>query len=473
MENIYKKYLSQTNNEYESLIDSDPKKFYTVIKNSKIYEGFTNTTRYKIFEKVSSNNLEVFYYTLELLRNAEKSGIVVSHKDALCYLSILLSGEEERCLSLKDNRDCVHMANLHKLKGLEAPIVILSESAFFMPPVEYRVEHLDTGSEGWVFAITEQTAKGTSFEYFNTDEFKDKKNAEKSAMFCEGDRLIYVGATRARNVLILCNQFYYKMQTKVYNSRWKPIIDNYNLSDFFNVFEPSKEKMEKEKLTVLSSDLYDEAAKESVLNDKTSEEKTYEIINPSSIKVSSKMADEQVVVSSEMVDMAETKKRRYAALIGTMVHRYMELIVSSKGTLSKEKAIKEILREYKMPVNDEFESNAADILKKVADKMENGGFTQENGSESDIFDILFSSEENCCEVPFCYRGEEDGESVIYNGVMDVIYKKDGKWHIVDYKTNLDGQNLDEKYKGQLDAYRKAFKEMTGEEAEARIYHISI
>ena len=52
LENIYKKYLSQTNNEYESLIDSDPKQFYTVIKNSNIYESFTNTTRYKIFEKV-------------------------------------------------------------------------------------------------------------------------------------------------------------------------------------------------------------------------------------------------------------------------------------------------------------------------------------------------------------------------------------------------------------------------------------
>ena len=51
IENIYKKYLSQSNNEYESLIDDDPKKFYTVIKNSKIYESFTNTTRYKIFEK--------------------------------------------------------------------------------------------------------------------------------------------------------------------------------------------------------------------------------------------------------------------------------------------------------------------------------------------------------------------------------------------------------------------------------------
>ena len=52
IDNIYKKYLSQTNSEYESLIDEDPKKFYTVIKNSKIYENFTNTTKYKIFEKV-------------------------------------------------------------------------------------------------------------------------------------------------------------------------------------------------------------------------------------------------------------------------------------------------------------------------------------------------------------------------------------------------------------------------------------
>ena len=52
IENIYKKFLSQANNEYETLIDDDPKKFYTVIKNSKIYETFTNITRYKIFEKV-------------------------------------------------------------------------------------------------------------------------------------------------------------------------------------------------------------------------------------------------------------------------------------------------------------------------------------------------------------------------------------------------------------------------------------
>ena len=66
IDNIYKKYLSQTNSEYESLIDEDPKKFYIVIKNSKIYENFTNTTKYKIFEKVCHMIKSINQYEISL-----------------------------------------------------------------------------------------------------------------------------------------------------------------------------------------------------------------------------------------------------------------------------------------------------------------------------------------------------------------------------------------------------------------------
>ena len=57
--------------------------------------------------------------------------------------------------------------------------------------------------------------------------------------------------------------------------------------------------------------------------------------------------------------------------------------------------------------------------------------------------------------------------------MDVIYCKEGKWHIVDYKTNIDGTELDKKYHSQLEAYIKAFKEITGNDADAKTYHIDI
>lgn len=57
--------------------------------------------------------------------------------------------------------------------------------------------------------------------------------------------------------------------------------------------------------------------------------------------------------------------------------------------------------------------------------------------------------------------------------MDVIYSRDGQWHIVDYKTNADGSDLDIKYQAQLSAYVKAFRATTGLDADALTYHIDI
>jgi ATP-dependent exoDNAse (exonuclease V) beta subunit len=58
--------------------------------------------------------------------------------------------------------------------------------------------------------------------------------------------------------------------------------------------------------------------------------------------------------------------------------------------------------------------------------------------------------------------------------MAVLYCSGDKWRIVDYKTKTDGKasdDLDKKYQGQLTAYEKAFKETTGEDAEALTYRI--
>jgi hypothetical protein len=41
----------------------------------------------------------------------------------------------------------------------------------------------------------------------------------------------------------------------------------------------------------------------------------------------------------------------------------------------------------------------------------------------------------------------------------------------DYKTNADADDLDKHYLEQLEAYKKAFREMTGENADAKTYHI--
>ena len=55
----------------------------------------------------------------------------------------------------------------------------------------------------------------------------------------------------------------------------------------------------------------------------------------------------------------------------------------------------------------------------------------------------------------------------------MIYSENGEWHIVDYKTNADGSDLDTRYQAQLFAYVKAFKATAGLDADALTYHFDI
>ncbi len=191
---------------------------------------------FKVYEVVEADNIEVVYYTLELIRNAEKSGEVVTLKDGAALLSELISGEsdEERCLSLNDGKDCVHMANLHKVKGLEAPIVILAASSGRSFGAGARFVHGEKGSEGYVFSLeSERNESGISWKYFETDSFSYEKAAEDASLKAEGLRLVYVAATRARNALIICNSVYMKNGKEVTDSKLDQYdSDNMSTADY-------------------------------------------------------------------------------------------------------------------------------------------------------------------------------------------------------------------------------------------------
>ena len=469
--------------------------------------------QFRVYEIVSSDYLEVLCYTLELLRNAEKSGLIVAHDEAVKYLSDILNGKsgEERCLSVSENVNCVHLANLHKVKGLEAPVVILVKANLNSDPdaPDYRFEHKSTGSEGWIFRKnSEKNEKGNSYALFSTAKFKDTKvKEEKTSKQCERDRLNYVAATRARNVLIIRKPFRYKEDddgnwVKNYSNRynrWGSLLEgNTAIKDIFEKFAEKQNtgnqdiktvsgdgaanevgKKSSDDKTVSAKELYEKAESECVLKNREGVEKpSYHIVNPSKLKVNTKLSAEQTTVvaapSKENEDSGALKKDMdHAALTGTMVHRLMEIWVSAHGKVNLDEVILEILNEYALPVNETYESYMNTVLRNVVTTMQNGGFKQTNGSDPDILKILLSAEEVHCEVPFCYRKENDGEISVINGIMDVVYREAGKWYIVDYKTNLEDKLLDTKYEAQLEAYIQAFKEATGEDAQARIYHIEV
>ncbi|WP_022761980.1 UvrD-helicase domain-containing protein [Butyrivibrio sp. AD3002] len=440
---------------------------------------------FKLFNNVEAENLEVIYYTLELIRNAEKDGIIVTLEDGAKYLAKVSSGEseEERCLSLNEGLDCVHMANLHKVKGLEAPIVILAAASAHSNPPTRRIVHKETGAEGYVFSLKgEKSADGNSYPLFGTSSFKDEKAAETEASKAETQRLIYVAATRARNVLIICNSVRLWGGKERSDCKWKPIIEP-STPDIFETITkaPAKKKEKVEETPAVK--LYEMAQENCALNDRNAESMTYSVESPSKLVLKSKLSDIDAIDANNVVptDSKEAagdnnkeaeKEKVPAALLGTMAHKFMEMLVSSRNHMDVSEAISEIIKEYRTHENERYEKTIADRLGKMASDIQNGGYEQTNGAPNDILGTLLSADEVYCEVPFCYKDNNDG-TTIWNGVMDAIYNKDGNWHIVDYKTNADGNELDEKYSAQLNAYVKAFKEITGEDADALTYHLGV
>lgn len=413
----------------------------------------------KVIEKTGADNLEYLYYALELLRSAEVSAEVITTADSAVFLRNLINkSEKERCISLQRNENRVHIANLHKVKGLEAPIVILADPRYVNHAPDKRVEQTESGSECHIFHLKNGNATIAA-----TKKFSDYEDKEKASLNEERKRLMYVAATRAKNVLIIAD---------ARNSKGEPA--NYNPWEYFitmtqdNILEKisaENPKVIKSDNTIKASELYDIAAKNTVFENTCSEKSTYSVSLPSKSKIKSVASPDS---TSDRKD--ETHVRRTdAALVGTMVHRLMEYIVSSKITVDSKYIVEKILNDYNADKNE-----YGKLLNDVYNRIHSGGYPQKNDMPDDIISELKNADEVYCELPFCYRiDNKDSEFTICHGIIDLLYKKGDEWLIVDYKTNAESDELDSKYSEQLEAYKSAFQAMTGETAKACIYHIDV
>ncbi len=417
---------------------------------------------YDVFRLTGTANMEYVYFALEMLRTEENSGEIASPADGAAWLQKLFSDELniERCVRLSRQSDCVHIANLHKVKGLEAPIVILAPQEDKGRDPEIRIEQAPEGAKGWVFRVKNKALFNSN--HIKTAAYPDEKARESDSLSAEKKRLLYVAATRAGKALII-GELLKADGTRKDNNYWdffaaRAQADIFELTEGAAVYDPPE-------VCESATDIYAEGGSLDLSADGP-RAKSFGILRPSVIRTKALTSSEDELDDAQDEDVRTDRRKRNPALAGTIVHRLMEMLVSSGNRTDLDAAVLEIARDYEAE-----DTWYTDILRKVGNTVRNGGFLQESGVPQDILNELLSADETHCEVPFCYR--EPGSAKIWHGVMDVLYKKDGQWHIIDYKTNADPSDLDEKYKEQMDAYISAFREMTGEEADARVYHIDV
>jgi len=411
----------------------------------------------QIFKYVSAKNLEYVYFALELLRSAECSGQFSTLPQAAAYLEMLISdaSDAERAISLTRNENRVHIANLHKVKGLEAPVVILADPYKKDQAPDVRVQQQEPKPLCWIFSVRDGFSS-----LLACSGYEDAKDDETACLEAEKKRLLYVAATRAQRVLIVADAINSKGESDEKNP-WKFFVDRCD-GDFFQELPVGEIAAAPAKVTVSATELY--AGAKNLLTDTTSAESSYEILRPSQIKLKGKTSGEDNFEDVEEASVRTHTVRANAAVIGTLVHSLMEAMVSSRNTAPLSALAKEIASEY------EAESDAyVQLLTKVGTVIQNGGFSQEGEAPQDILSVLLGANEVYCEVPFCRKSGSN----IWHGIMDVVYRTGDQWFILDYKTNADAHDLDTKYQEQLAAYVEAFHDLTGHTAKSLIYHIDV
>ena len=86
------------------------------------------------------------------------------------------------------------------------------------------------------------------------DDYPDEKAKEEEALRAEGRRLVYVAATRARNVLILCNSIRSFRGNEAPSSKWSPIMEP-GLPDIFELLTDEPEQPQKEEICTDAAEL--------------------------------------------------------------------------------------------------------------------------------------------------------------------------------------------------------------------------
>jgi ATP-dependent exoDNAse (exonuclease V) beta subunit len=79
------------------------------------------------------------------------------------------------------------------------------------------------------------------------------------------------------------------------------------------------------------------------------------------------------------------------------------------------------------------------------------------------------------EVPFAARDAADGLPRVVSGTIDLVHRTVTGWRLLDYKTDVGagGSDLEARYAAQVEAYTRAWAEVSGEVVESQIVPVRI
>lgn len=356
------------------------------------------------------------------------------------YLARLVDVEEEYdpISALSQETGCVRIMNLHKAKGLEAPVVFLAN-----PPYSNKTEpdmHIDRAGERVLGYILIKSDKKYSFGgaelLAQPENWEELSMREQLFLEAEVTRLQYVAATRAGSVFVITRP------------PGEPKKDDPWGNDQPNgeIIVPEDTEAPEQEEIVISPAYVDTA-----LNDMST--MRAEALKPTYYEIGAKHyaldSDDQVEGWTSIP--LSPNRQTEATARGEIIHMLLEAAIGDPQA-PLDTLAKAACRE------SDLEADEATELAEIARAISN----------SDLFKRARKSMRWLAEVPFetiiNEKGPDGNEVQIHvRGAIDLAFEEPDGWVIVDYKSDriTDPHALVEKYAGQVRLYAMAWGQLTG------------
>ncbi|MBE3097699.1 MAG: UvrD-helicase domain-containing protein [Planctomycetes bacterium] len=345
-------------------------------------------------------------------------------------------------------RDVVRLMNLHKAKGLEAPVVFLADpGGGWESEAELRIVREEEEPRGYFKIIRKEKDKTKKWKGQLIAEppgWEEHAALEQPFLEAEADRLRYVAATRARDLLVVSRLEADKLSKHQY-APFEPFLVADKARPGFRgelvvpkaVEAPPAGKQDLSAKTRARLS----AERDARLDHAKAASFTVESVTG--------LTHRDVVVGEEgqvRILRGPATGIEWGDLIHALLEHAMRRPESSRAGLER-------LARWLTVENAELRGVLSEALDAV-DRVR----------ASEMWQRALAAEECHVEVPIAVtQPGADGRPVVLTGVIDLAFRTPDGWHVVDYKSDQlaspDGRELTGRYRAQLDAYAAAWKKI--------------
>ena len=362
---------------------------------------------------------------------------------------------EVESLPLEPGRaDVVRLMNLHKAKGLEANVVFLADPAGGVKArVDVHIERDGLQARGWLKIVRKSDTSWAETLLGQHADWDTHEQAELPYVEAEEDRLLYVAATRAREMLVVS-----RWADKPGDGAWGKL--NAFLGKARELSVPASVSVPAvvalDCTTAAQTAAEEHRAQAHARVNQPSWSVTSVTEEARHIARMTRSVDASADDPSKVV-VADTPSHRADAgqAWGTLVHGLLEHAMRHKT------ATREDLRRLAMWLTVE-EPQLRAVIDEALDTVQavaSGAFWAEAKASPECHE----------EAPFVRR-VGDGPVQVLSGTIDLVFKRTADWRLLDYKTdtNATQDELKARYQQQVDAYAEAWSSLAGGDVSAEL-----